>query len=242
MTVGGEKILFLILILTLVAPGMASQDYHVRSAYESLQQPISSIPLIPEEIPVWDLPLGIFIILIGGYITEILVFFKLWTLLGYRRVTRSNVLEQPGRFSVFQAILKNPGIHMQGLARETHIHLGTVRHHLQMLTITGKITCSQDAATLRFYENNGTYSETQKQVLKHLRNETRNQILDVLTKHPSTGRDEIARLLGFTGATITWHMKVLEAARLIEVQRSGRIVRYRIPDDVACYLTTYFPS
>ncbi|MFA6333585.1 MAG: winged helix-turn-helix transcriptional regulator, partial [Methanoregula sp.] len=134
------------------------------------------------------------------------------------------------------------GIHLQGLARETRIHLGTLRHHLNMLTITGKITLSQDAASLRFYENSGTYTETQQMVLKHLRNATRKQILGVLVKQPSAGREEIAGLLGFTGATITWHMKLLERDRIITIQRSGRIVRYVIPDNVNCCLNDYLSA
>lgn len=239
MTLWHVKILFLILVLVLVTPGMAAQEYHVQSAYASPPPPLSSISSIPEEIPVWELPLGLLFILVAGCTAELLVSIKIWAALGYRRVTRSNVLTQAVRSSVFSAIQKNPGIHLQGLARETRIHLGTLRHHLNMLTLTGKITSSQDAASLRFYENGGTYTETQQMVLKHLRNATRRQILGVLVKQPSAGRDEIAGLLGFTGATITWHMKLLEVDRIITVQRSGRIVRYVIPDNVTCCLNDY---
>lgn len=220
------KIWFSILILLLISPGMASPEYSVQSAYESPNPPLSLFCVIPDEIPVWELPIGIFILLIGVYIVEILFFLKIWAMFGYRRVTQSNVLDHAARLSVFQVIQKNPGIHMQSLARETKIHLGTLRHHLHMLTKTGKITCCQDTATIQYYENNGKYTETQKLVLKHLRNTTRNQILNLLKNQPSFGRDEIARQLGVTGATITWHMKLLEADRLIQVQRNGRNVLY----------------
>ena len=98
------------------------------------------------------------------------------------------------------------------------------------------------AGLLRFFENGGTYTETQQMVFKHLRITTRKQILGVLVKQPSAGRDEIAGLLGFTGATITWHMKLLEADRIIAVQRKGRIVRYVIPDNVNCCLNDYLSA
>jgi predicted transcriptional regulator len=240
MTLWHVRILFLILVLALVTPGMAAQGYHVQSAYASPPPPHS--PSTPEEIPVWELPLGLLFILAAGCTAELLVSIKIWAALGYRRVTRSNVLTQAVRSTVFSAIQKNPGIHLQGLASETKIHLGTLRHHLNMLTLTGKITLCQDAASLRFYENNGTYTETQQIVLKHLRNSTRKQILGVLVKQPSAGRHEIAELLGFTGATITWHMKLLEMDSIITIQRSGRIVRYVIPDNVNCCLNDYLSA
>ncbi|PWR75808.1 winged helix-turn-helix transcriptional regulator [Methanospirillum stamsii] len=228
--------IWLIIILVLIIPQIVFADYYVQSGYEDPQHPISSICVIPHEIPAWELPIDIFLLLLGVYCIDILIFLKIWMVLGYRRVTRTNVLEHDVRLSVLKAIQKNPGIHMQSLSRETKIHLGTLRHHLHMLSITGKITCCQDTATIRFFENNDMYSETQKMVLKHLRNNTRNQILSLLKNQPSVGRDEIARLLGFTGASITWHMKLLEADQLIQVQRSGRIVRYLISEDVTRFL------
>jgi predicted transcriptional regulator len=79
-------------------------------------------------------------------------------------------------------------------------------------------------------------------VFKHLWNTTRKQILSVLVKQPSAGHYEIAGLLGFTGATITWHMKLLEADRIITVQRSGRIVWYVIPDNVNYCLNDYLSA
>lgn len=240
MTLWQIRILFLIMLLVPVTAGVAAQEYHVQSAYASPPPPRS--PSIPEEIPVWELPLGLLVILAAGFTAELLITIKIWATLGYRRVTRSNVLTHAVRFSVFSAIQKNPGIHLQGLARETRIHLGTLRHHLNMLTITGKITRIQDAASLRFYENSGTYTGTQQMVLKHLRNATRKQILGVLVQQPSAGRDEIAGLLGFTGATITWHMKLLEMDRIITVQRSGRSVRYVIPDNVNRCLNDYLSA
>ena len=239
MTLWQARVMGLVLVLALVTPGMAAQEYHVQSGYASLPPPLSSIN--PEEIPVWELPLGLFLICAGGWATELLLSVRIWSALGYRRVTRSNVLAQAVRSSVFSAIRKNPGIHLRGLARETGIQLGTLRHHLQMLSRTGKITGRPDSEALRFYENNGMYTETQQRVLRHLQNATRKQILDVLLRQPSAGRDEIAGLLGFTGAAITWHMNLLEADRIIRVERTGRNVRYMIPEDVSRCLTDYLP-
>ena len=235
------RILVLVLVLALVTPGMAAQEIHIQSGYAS-PPPLSSVPSIPEEIPVWELPLGLFLVLAAGWAAEVLIAVKIWTALGYRRVTRSNVLAQAVRSSVFSAIRKNPGIHLRGLARETGIRLGTLRHHVQMLSQHGKIAGHPDAEAVRFYENNGMYTETRQLVLRHLRNATRKRILGVLIRQPSAGRDEIAGLLGFTGAAVTWHMNVLEADRIIRMERTGRSVRYVIPEDVGRCLNEYLPA
>ena len=50
-----------------VTPGIAAQEYHVQSAYARLPQPVSSISYIPEQIPVWELPLGLLFIIVAGY-------------------------------------------------------------------------------------------------------------------------------------------------------------------------------
>jgi len=101
-----------------------------------------------------------------------------------------------------------------------------------MLSRAGKITGQADSVSMRFYENNGRYTEIEQRVLRHLRNTTRKKILEILLSEPSAGRDEIAGVLGFTGAAVTWHMKALEADRIILVERTGRNVRYIIPEEV----------
>ena len=65
MTLWQGRILFLILVLALVTPGVAAQEYHVQSAYASPPPPL--LPSIPEEIPVWELPLGLLVILAAGF-------------------------------------------------------------------------------------------------------------------------------------------------------------------------------
>ncbi|MEN6443738.1 MAG: winged helix-turn-helix transcriptional regulator [Methanoregula sp.] len=235
--------LFLLLILALVtaAPCMAAGAYQVQSGYANPPGPFTT-PIVPKEIPVWELPFGTLVVSIVCCLPEFIAAIKIWAALGYRRVSRSNVLEQEIRSSVFSTIQGNPGIHLHGLARETKTRLGTLRHHLQMLCLMGKITKCRDSGTVCFFENNGAYTRTRKLVLKHLHNETRKRILDVLKKDPSAGRNEIAAMLGFTGATITWHMKRLEEDRIVCVMKSGRTVRYLIPVDVSRCLDEYLPA
>jgi len=233
-------VLFLILILVPV-PCTAVPSYQIRSGYASPPPP-SAVPVAPEEVPVWELPLGVIATLVVAFPLEILVSLKLWAALGYRRVFGSNVLANDTRSAVFSAIRENPGIHLHGLAREAKIGMGTLRHHLDKLLTTGKITGRHDTATVRFYENDGTYSAAEQVVLKHLRNETRKKILALLLKTPAAGRNEIARMLGMTGSTITWHMKILEEDGVISPRREGKNIVYAIPDEMQICLWDLLPA
>lgn len=231
-----KRLLILFLVVRSIIPGIIAQEYVVHSGYDSHILPLSTVSSIPEEIQIGDLPLWILISVIGIIIIETLFFLKIWTFYGYRRIMQSNVLAHPVRFSIFLAIVHNPGIHLQSLARETKIHISTLRYHLHQLMNTGKITCCQDAATIQFFENNGTYTKTQKLVFKHIRNETRSKILYYLIKEPNTGRNKLASWIGCTGASISWHMRLLETDGLIHIKRNGRTIIYHIPADVSSFL------
>lgn len=230
-----------IIVFTFAIPAMAAPDYHIRSGYSSPPPP-QAVPAAPQEVPVWELPLGILLAVIGTLPVESLVAVKTWAMLGYRRISAKNVLDHPGRSAIFSAIQKNPGIHLHGLARETKTTIGTLRHHLHMLIDTEKVSERHNAADVSFYENDGTYTPVQQVVLRHLRNETRKKILCILLDNPSSGRDEIARETAMNGATITWHMNRLEKDGIIQAQRIGRRTCYRMPDDVRWCLYKHLPA
>jgi len=59
-------------------------------------------------------------------------------------------------------------------------------------------------------------------VFKALANRTRREILDTLRDHPRTTGDLCARLPGLDRCTVMQHLRVLEDAGLVIVQRKGR--------------------
>ncbi|MFA5332178.1 MAG: winged helix-turn-helix transcriptional regulator [Methanoregula sp.] len=218
-----------------LVPAACAQGYTVTPGY-SHPPPAGAVHFVPEPVPIWSLPLWILVTQAGCIPLETFATFKLWLALGFRRVRNENVLDQDVRSRVFSHIKENPGIHMRGLAEEMHLKLGTLRYHLKVLRLTHKITVAEDPASVRFYENSGTYSETQQQVLKHLRNPTTRKILGILLKRPAATRQEIAGAVGITGPSITWHMKRLEEDHLIIMKRDGRSNAYALLPPVSRYL------
>jgi DNA-binding transcriptional ArsR family regulator len=79
--------------------------------------------------------------------------------------------------------------------------------------------------------------------LAALAQETRLDVYRLLVRAGPDGATpgEIAEALAIPGATLSFHLKELRNARLVDVERDGRLLRYR-PDfqamrDVIAYLT-----
>ncbi|MDD1694721.1 MAG: winged helix-turn-helix transcriptional regulator [Methanoregula sp.] len=228
-------LLAVIVISAMAVPGVQAQEYIVQSGYDS---PVP--PETPAHTPVpvgfWALPFWVMIAQVLLFPPEIFLAGKLWTVMGIRRVCGANVLEQGLRARIYEHICRNPGIHLRGLAAEMDLKMGTLRYHLGVLHGKHKITVSEHAGSVRFFENSGTYSMDEQLILRHLRNETTKTILRVLVERPTATRQDLAGAAGITGPSVSWHMKRLEEDRIVFTRREGRASVYEIPAPVAGYI------
>lgn len=214
---------------------VAAQEYTVTSGYDS-PVPAGAEARVPVPVPFWSLPLWLMLAQLVLVPPEILVAIKLWAYMGIRRVSGGNVLDQGVRARIYEYIRLHPGIHMRGLSAEMGMKMGTLRYHLNVLRHMHKIAVSEDPASVRFFENSGTYSPEEQQIHKHLRNGTTKKILAVLLDRPMATRQEIADEIGISGPSVSWHMKRLEEDRIVTPRRDGRMAAYEIPAPVAGYL------
>ncbi|MCK9580387.1 MAG: winged helix-turn-helix transcriptional regulator [Methanoregula sp.] len=222
-------------LLVLVMPGVAAQEYIVQSGYDN-PIPAEADARTPVPVTFLALPLWVMLAQFVLFPPEIFLAVKLWAFMGIRRVSGGNVLDQGVRARIYNYIRMNPGIHLRGLSSGMQVKMGTLRYHLDMLRQNHKIAVCGDAASVRFYENNGTYSTDEQHIHKHLRNETTKKILAVLLEHPDATRQDLADAVGVTGPSISWHMKRLEEDTIIISRREGRSTVYEIPAPVAGYL------
>ncbi|MDD1686632.1 winged helix-turn-helix transcriptional regulator [Methanoregula sp.] len=232
-----SRFLFVLVVISCLGAvsAVAAQEYTVTSGYDS-PVPAGADARVPVPVPFWSLPLWLMLAQLVLVPPEILVAIKLWAYMGIRRVSGGNVLDQDVRARIYGYICQNPGIHLRGLSTEMQVKLGTLRYHLSVLQHTHKIAVSGDNASIRFYENSGTYSTEEQQILKHLRNETTKKILGVLLDRPMVTRQDIADAVGVSGPSVSWHMKRLEEDHIVLSRREGRLTAYEIPGPVAGYL------
>lgn len=220
-----------IVFLLVVAPAGA-RTYEVISGYTS-PPPEKAVTITPIEVELWELPVWLLLMQLVCTPVELLAPLKLWGYLGYRRISRENLLDNAIRAKIFSCIRDRPGIHFHGIARETGVRPGTLRYHLAQLSRSHMIVLVESDGYARYFKNDGTYSGSEQRLLVHLRRGIPHDILALLLQRPSATRTELAESLGVAGPTVTWHMKRLERDHLISVERDGRCVRYHIPDEIA---------
>jgi len=225
-----------VILSVMAVPGVSAQEYTVTPGYDS-PVPVDAEARAPVPVGFWALPFWVMLAQVLLFPPECFLAVKLWAVMGIRRLSGGNVLDLDTRARIYEYIRLNPGIHLRGLSAEMGMKMGTLRYHLNVLRHTHKIAVSEDPASVRFFENSGTYSSEEQQIHKHLRNETTRKILTVLLNHPVATRQEIADAVGVSGPSVSWHMKRLEEDRIVTPRREGRMAVYEIPAPVAGYLT-----
>ncbi|MDO9326708.1 MAG: winged helix-turn-helix transcriptional regulator [Methanoregula sp.] len=233
-----------VLAVVISTPEVSNRGYVVEPATE--EDMVGTTPVETTLISFWELPPRLMLITALQSISPLLVvplglFFFLQGLafLSYRKITTGNVLGSPVRTRIFAAIQANPGIYFNELSREIGLNRGSLRYHLALMRVTGKISTLVLEGDTRYFENSGKFSETEQRVLKFLRNEKERAIFLHLMDNPETTRGDLEMMLGISGAAVTWHTNRLCDAGMLTVARSGKTVRYLIDPDTRQYLEKY---
>ncbi len=201
----------------------------------------STVPVDSSKIPpqILFMAFAITVLPIAAFPLELLMFTKLFTYLGYRKVSEKIVLDNTTRNLIFFCIRDNPGIFFNAIARKTGIIPGTLRYHLVILNLLGKIISLNTFGNTRYFENSGKFSDEEKKILVFIQNDTDNRILRLLLQDPDMSRQDLEARIGISGSTITWYIKRLSEANIIRVHKFGRYVRYRINPEIRQYLEKY---
>jgi DNA-binding CsgD family transcriptional regulator len=152
---------------------------------------------------------------------------------GYRRISRKNVLDHDARHTIYEAIIRRPGIDTKTLSDITGINENTLRYHLARLVATGKIASLVRPGVVRYFQNQGAYSGFEHLMLHYLWTDTPREILWLLYVHPGQARQEIADALGISGPSVTRQMEHLIEDRIVENRLPGRSNHYYLTEDAA---------
>ncbi len=129
---------------------------------------------------------------------------------------KRNVLEHDGRQGIYQAITATPGVDLKTLASMTGINENTLRYHLDRLTATGKICCFTRPGVIRYFRNQGAYSQYEHEIFHYLRTHTPRGILWLLYQHPGLTRQHIADALRLSRPSVTRQMDNLIDDGIVE--------------------------
>ena len=131
---------------------------------------------------------------------ELLFIAKLFAYLGFRRIQRKNLLDNPSRNEIFHYIRKSPGTDFTEISRNTGVSPNSLRYHLAVLKIMNKVTMLETTRNTRYFENSGVYPAMEQKVLKYLRNRPTRTLLTLIRNNPNLTRAQLKVALGISGA------------------------------------------
>jgi len=232
-TPAARSTLLFITLMLLIPTGSAASTIMSEGEFPEL------VPDDPAAIYIWNVPLKLvlldFVFMIAPLLflpVQILISVLAWLCLGYRRISRKNVLEHDTRRAAYLCIRENPGINHASLSHRLGINIGTLRYHLATLCETGQIVTERDHGQLRYHANGRAAREGEGYPI----NGTRREILDLITQNPGIARKDVASALGISGASVAWHTGLLIRDGAVWSERDGRMVRYFPQQDTLQYL------
>jgi len=134
------------------------------------------------------------------------------------------------RKDIFEYVEANPGVHFSQLKRDLGVETGLLQYHLRELERYDVLESEEYQGRRRVFVAHELDTE-ERQILATLRYETTRRILLFLLEHGPSRNGELAREIGVTPATISWHLSNLLDADVVERTSDDRTTGYRVADD-----------
>ena len=145
---------------------------------------------------------------------------------------------------VYDYVRAHPGSHVRGMAKDLGLGTGDLQYHLHWLERNGYVKTKRNGF-YRFVFPTMMFKDSQEVLLGTLTQETPREILLCLLGHPTLTQGEIARRLGHSQPTISWHMERLVRLGLVAKGRASRGHAYEVTadrDEVLAFVRTYHPE
>lgn len=145
---------------------------------------------------------------------------------------------------IYEYIREHPGAHVRGMARELNIATGDLHYHLFWLEKNGFVK-TKKSGFYRFVFPTMVFREEQEVLLGVLSQETPREILLCLLKDAAMTQGSLARTLGHSQPTISWHMDRLVQLGIVGKRRTSEGISYEVVadrDDVLSFVKSYHPE
>lgn len=133
----------------------------------------------------------------------------------FSRIENDRVLEHPARRTLHALVEANPGIHFQELARKAGFGRGQLEHHLRKLQAANLVSRVEGASYTCFFAR-GQHDRRVMAAAPLLRSDGGRAVLGVLQELPGATSRQIAARLGLSAGTVSYHVKRLREAGLLE--------------------------
>ena len=129
---------------------------------------------------------------------------------------------------ILEFIIANPSSHLRKIKNSLGCSMGTVQYHLTILEREGKIK----SVKTKFYKNYYHINESDEEILSVLNLDSPRNIVTYLIQHEPSTHQEIAKGIGLSSSTISWHMKRLIELHIVKTEYSGKYTIYSLKDRI----------
>lgn len=136
------------------------------------------------------------------------------------RLKKDQVLDHFTRGQIFGFIKANPGAHYIAVQEHLELQNGVLAYHLKVLEREEYITSERDGIYRRLYPRHMKIPHKERQLTR-----VQKDIVEALKAHPGTSQNGLARLIGESKQVVGYHVRVLEKAGLVRVEREAQQTR-----------------
>jgi predicted transcriptional regulator len=140
------------------------------------------------------------------------------------------MLELEVRKGIFQYISLNPGVHFREIQRALQIAIGALDYHLKFLEKNEVIAVKDEGHYRRYYPRN-KFDTKSKSILSFLRQEIPRGIILFLIENKKCTHSKILSNFSISGATLSYHLKRMQAEGLLKSEKKGREIEYELLED-----------
>lgn len=149
------------------------------------------------------------------------------------RIRQGNVLDNPRRRHIFDAIKERPGLTNSNLCQATGVPRTTLLFHLTILQRSKLIVAKGTTRTARFFENHGKFDASWK-AHEALAESGSHELVAFVGQVGSSIRqtdlvDLASRTIGLPRSTVQRKLSKLVKAGLLNSNRVGGVLRYSLP-------------
>jgi len=146
----------------------------------------------------------------------------------YTKLMKDQVLDHYLRGKIHGYIIANPGEHYNAIKEQLDVTNGALSYHLRVLEREGYIRSRFDGMYKRFYPSEMKLPRSSRQISSF-----QEVILTIVKNNQGLSQKDIAKRIGVSSQVINYHIKLLEDADLIKVDRTRRRSRVYATDSPA---------
>ncbi|MEW5760579.1 MAG: winged helix-turn-helix transcriptional regulator [Candidatus Thermoplasmatota archaeon] len=128
---------------------------------------------------------------------------------------KEKILNHYTRGKIHGYITANPGEHYNSIKEALALSNGILAYHLNVLEREGYIKSMPDGMYRRFYPKSMSLPTNGHKKMQEI-------IANIIKEKPGISQKEIAKIVGLSTATVSYHIQILVSIRKVRIERTWR--------------------